>query len=242
MNIKTNEATSFEKVEYILNSLAKGIQRNKLAKELGYTNPKSLDIYMRRKGFLFDRYNENYTPIKTSEIKDSKTFDDNKRIKDILILFSRGDNDSRKISELTGFNNHIELAEFMKKHNYNWNEEYGNYVKILDKIDINDSENNSMDMSEFFMYLPLLRQLNKNKTKLIKFLDSQSDGTAIPDYSILGTPTFTTISINENLNNLVKQFSAHEQINSHKIFEIAVIDFLRNYGFDNEVNGILETK
>lgn len=46
----------------ILRGLAEGKSRDELAAEFGYKNYKSLDIYMRRKNFIWDRVKQTYVP------------------------------------------------------------------------------------------------------------------------------------------------------------------------------------
>ncbi|WP_198430812.1 hypothetical protein, partial [Rhodococcus rhodochrous] len=51
-----------ERANAILRGLVEGKTRDELAKELGYKNYKTLDIYMRRKNFKWDRDKQNYVP------------------------------------------------------------------------------------------------------------------------------------------------------------------------------------
>jgi hypothetical protein len=241
LGASTEESVFFQRVEYILDSIEKGIKRDKIALTLGYTNPKSLDIFMRRKGFVYDKGINNYTPVKTSELKDTKTYSEDKRLNSILSLFSREDADSRKVAQLTGFNSHIELAEFMKSNNYDWNEACGNYIRLRNSKNISSEENekNKMELNELHEYIPLLRQLYKDKDKLLRLMASQSDISTIQEYILNGLATFITISINEKLNNLIKQFSTEKVMKTDKILETALIEFLIKYGFDSEVNELL---
>lgn len=51
-----------ERVHHIIKRLAGGMSRESLAVELKYITYKSLDIFMRRKGYRYDSHVKNYVP------------------------------------------------------------------------------------------------------------------------------------------------------------------------------------
>lgn len=224
------ETGYFDKIDYILQSLANRVDRDKIALELGYTNPKSLDIYMRRKGFLYDKSKGNYIPIKAVNITETQTFNTDKRLNTILSLFSNENADPRKIAEITGFESHIELAEYMKTNNFSWNDSFGNYIREINKennhIDvINDA---TLDTSEFFIYLPLLRKLNENKDKLFSMLDSQQNAITLVSAVIEGNTQQIQLSINSNLQATINIHLKQSHLTLDKFFELAVVNYLKN--------------
>jgi len=226
-----------DRIEHILNSLTQGADRTKLANELGYTNPKSLDIFMRRKGFLYDKDRGNYTPIHTSKIKKSTNFSENKRISNILAHFTRESSDPRKIAELTGFSSHVELAEFMKHNGFAWNDKVGNYIKInhheVPEFNIDDSE--VFDISDFYIYLPILKILYDNQEAIMKIIDTQTNTINMSSHTLKGTAELITISINENLNKLITKYSTQNFISLTKLLEAALLEYLLNHNFQNEL-------
>lgn len=164
----------YEKIQHILKALKAGEDRSVLAKSLGYSNPKSLDIYMRRKGFIYDNKAASYIALRSEDLDPSGTFTPDKRLSTILSMFSMENADARKIAEITGFSSHIELAEFMKEKGFSWSEKAGNYTRILTDQATTGYELSepSLDTSEFFIYLPMLRKLYENRDKLYALLDT----------------------------------------------------------------------
>lgn len=231
MNSNQAVTPGFNKVEYILDSLTRGANRNNLAIELGYTNPKSLDIYMRRKGFLFDSSKINYVPVKTAEINESKTFNTGKRLSTILSLFTNEDADPKRIAEMTGFDNHIELAEFMKKNSFAWNDNFGNYTRITK--DENNSPDNidtlTIDSSEFFIYLPLLRKLYEHKDNLYALINPQSDHSHSIDFKVDNSPNSIQISLSKPLTALINDHLVKNNLDLNKFLELAAMQYLNTH-------------
>lgn len=195
---KANPSTDYDKLQLILDALRDGEDRNKLALRLGYSNPKSLDIYMRRKGFHYNSKLKLYQPIPVSrELMDNAAFPHDKRLSTILSLFAKPDPDPRKIAELTGFKSHTELADFLKEHHFVWKESIGNYVRQFSSELAPDDTPSSpeQDGSEFFLYLPLLRKLYENREKLYRLLDAKSSAseTDDPAYEPSGSPMQLTL-------------------------------------------------
>lgn len=226
--IDINENCYIDRTEYIINSLAVGADRKALAHELGYTNPKSLDIFMRRKGFVFDRKTSNYKHLKSTEIDGSKSYSTAMNVRNIISLFSREGADPKQIAALLGFQNHMELAEYMKNNNYAWNDEYSNYIHA-EAAETNTPEavqTDIQDINELLIYVPLLRELYKNRSELINLLDSQKNSIR----NSIVTSNITTNSVKIDLpNKLIDEINKYchcNKISMDKIFELAIIDFL----------------
>jgi hypothetical protein len=221
---------TLNKVQQILAALENKTDRAKLALDLGYTNPKSLDIYMRRKGFLYDSQNATYIPIKPSGLKNSKTFTTDKRIGTILTLFTEEDADPKKIAEITGFESHIELAEFMKSNNFTWNNNVGNYTRPhnLDEPAIDDTTDISVDASEFYIYLPLLRKLQENKDRLYKLISPHSN--LHEENSIIngGFADMLFSLINKDLHPLIENHLSQTHQTLPQFLEQAITQYLKS--------------
>lgn len=220
-----------DKVDYILTTLKTNNNRATLAKELGYTNPKSLDIFMRRKGFLYDTLRKNYIPVKSTELTETTNFGSDKRLRTILSLFTKENPDPKNIAQITGFENHIELAEFMKSNNFTWNDAAGNYIRLQPE-DPSDSSANievPVDASEFYIYLPLLRKLHENKEKLYKLLDYEKSNIHIQDINITETTANFNLSIIESLYQQIQEFQEKSDVPLDKILESAIIEFLEHH-------------
>jgi hypothetical protein len=223
------EANYYDKVNYILQALANQVSRDKIALELGYTNPKSLDIYMRRKGFLYERGMRNYIPIKTSNITESQTFNSDKRLTTILTLFSQENADPRKIAELTGFESHIELAEYMKANKFSCNDSFGNYSKEIDPISnqMYETSDFAHDSNEFLHYLPLLRKLLENKDKLFNLLESQINSLALIELKNEDNMQPIQITINGELQSTINAYLKQNTITMNEFIELAIMNFLK---------------
>lgn len=125
-----------ERVKQILRGLVEGKTRDQLAEELGHSSYKTLDIYMKRKNFKWDRDKKNYVPaysrldrhdIGVSSVSTSK-------VATIISLFQKEGADAKTIAKRLGFADHRELATYMKMRGYQWSSEKGNYFKMYGEI------------------------------------------------------------------------------------------------------------
>ena len=57
-----NEPIYDDKVKNVIRLLTEGVNREEIAKQMGYSNYKSLDMYVRRRNFHWDSDNQNYVP------------------------------------------------------------------------------------------------------------------------------------------------------------------------------------
>jgi hypothetical protein len=91
--------------------------REEAAKELNYKNWKSLDMYMRRKNFVYDRKQGQYIPAQKRDKKDKKAYRHSAPDKVLRIIdaFDGENPDPKGIAQKEGFENHREMAEYMKQ-------------------------------------------------------------------------------------------------------------------------------
>lgn len=186
---------------------------------------------MRRKGFLFDSACKNYVPVKASEIANTKTFSTQKRLSIILSLFAEDNPDPKKIAEITGFESHIELAEFMKSNDYAWNDRFGNYIKTHSKNNSVNSDPNDadQDITEIYMYLPLLRKLFDHKDKLYSLITSQNDH--IAQFIALNDTTTNkdTYQLNNSFKTLINEFIKKHHLTLPELFELAITEYINKH-------------
>lgn len=155
-----------KKVNITLEELENGTTRDELAKMFDYSSWKSLDTYMRRKGFRYEAEIENYVPYndgnkkainnkedcveenenkkeknnKSEKPEDNKICDEkcqNNLEDKIICLFADGEMEPLEIAIEAGFEDHRDMAAYMADRGYKWNGEEENYFKDYE----NESEN-----------------------------------------------------------------------------------------------------
>ncbi|MGD8190310.1 hypothetical protein ACQCN2_10040 [Brevibacillus ginsengisoli] len=129
-----------ERVNEILRGMAEGKSRDDLAVELGYKNYKTLDIYMRRKNFSWDRERQKYIPtysrLDKKDIEISLT--SSSKVATVISLFKKEGADAKVIAKRLGFANHRDMANYMKSKGYKWSSEERNYLKEYGQIQDED--------------------------------------------------------------------------------------------------------
>ncbi len=91
----------------------------------------------------------------------------------------------------------------------------------------------------FVKLIPMLEMIEKNYDKIAERLSINSSNT-IPRYIVGGVTITKSICMSYPLAELVKEFSIEKNISQREIFEVAIIEFLRKYGFENEINSLFE--
>ena len=146
---RTHQNQSYDdRVKATIKGLSAGKSRNDLAKKFGLSSWKSLDIYMRRKGFTWDSEMSNYVPSTVKGDKKDMEMPSSIPVKaqEVIELFSRyGDEaDPRAIAKKLGFSNHREVAEYMEAKGFTWDSDKGNYVlpeKLTKKASVPSEHN-----------------------------------------------------------------------------------------------------
>ena len=235
-----------ERVHEILTRLMKGEEREDIAKSLGQKTYKSLDMYMRRKGYRYDSRIKNYVV----NVEPSESISDGSKTSKIVKLLEEYADDPAMVCLKVGFKNMEELAAYMTSKSYKWNPSLQNYEKQSNHVSL---EENVMDhpqestvttnhhqlSSEYEDYLPLLRMLQKNEDRLIELLMPYGRGATIPRYTIKGIAKTKTVQMIHTLGDLVTEFSMEKNVPQRDIFEVALIDFFRKYGFEKEIERVL---
>lgn len=241
-----------EKLIFIQKSLKGGLSREEIASILGYKNWKSLDIYMRRQGMKWDSKRNTY--YYTSESSDGPyeiTDLSNPKVSMIISKFNQKNAEPRDIARETGFKDHREMASYMAARGYTWSNEVKNYVKnpsenkyieketlqsIPDDIEIDTSQNSSRSLEK---YIPLFEILLKHKERLLNLLIPTSSPGTIPRYTVPGVTRTKSFYMSDSVSNLISEFSKRNNISQKEVIEAAVIEFLKKYSFEKEVNEML---
>lgn len=242
----------------ILKELMEGLTREDIARKLGHKSYKAIDMYMRRRNYYWDADKQIYTV----NLKKHDTAEDTNSAKTtrIISLFEQGF-EPLEIAKKTGFKDHRAMALYMKNKGYIWSTDINNYIlkkgiQIPEeaKTDYENTEcknsqaeyaedhaalhiNQSDDIDQIKNLLPLLKMINKNKEKLADLL-AINDNSTIPRYVIGGVTITKSLCMSHSLSELVKEFSSEKNISQREIFEVAIIEFLRKYGYENEINAL----
>jgi hypothetical protein len=145
----------------------------------------------------------------------------------------------------------------MKSKGYIWSSEKNNYIlkkgiitgeenepeesNLQEDNEVNNSDPNSTDLinqfQRFSKLIPMLELIEKNSDKIADVLSINTQKT-IPRYIIGGITITKSLCMSYPLSELVKEFSIEKNISQKEIFEVAIIEFLKKYGFENEVNSL----
>lgn len=257
-------ADEAEKVDYddrfILKKLLSGKTREQIALELHHKSYRTIDMYMRRRGYIWDTNKQIYI-IKSKN--DSKLNIEDEmpttKIQRIINLFNEG-LDPINVAKKVGMKDHRTMAMYMKSKGYIWSSEKNNYIlekglvtqeenkpeglnNLPEKIEASNENSNNVDavsqFQRFSKLIPMLEMIEKNSDKIADFLSINPQKT-IPRYIIGGITITKSLCMSYPLSELVKEFSIEKNISQKEIFEVAIIEFLKKYGFENEVNSLFE--
>ncbi|MEK4530528.1 hypothetical protein [Solibacillus sp. FSL K6-1554] len=238
-----------ERVQLIITELMKGKSRDEVAASLEHKSYKSLDVYMRRRGYRYDNKSQNYIadvgnePIEISSSKSSR----------VIQLLSEYPDQLELVCRKSNFKDMNELAAYMTSKNYKWNSEQQNYVKMtVITVDGEDnslvesepliSDNKLMQQSDFAEFLPILNMLRSNEDRLVELLMPYGKGATLPRFTIEGIPKSKTVQMVHTLGDLVTEYSNEKNISQRDIFEVALIEFFSKYGYEKEVERLLAVK
>lgn len=248
--------------KYILKNLLSGKTRDEIAKELNHKNFRTIDMYMRRRGYIWSSERQLYI-LKDNNINNNGQIFSNSRVHKIIDLFSKG-MDPNEIAKLVSMKDHRAIAEYMKSKGYIWSTQLQNYALkkgevssvinnseslnvSMDYEDDRDSINTSIDdfsnkddlSSKLKNLIPMLEMIEKNKDKLFDLLGTRQNDT-IPRYVVGGVTITKSLCMSYPLAELIKEFSKEKNLSQKEIFEVALIEFLKKYGYEHEVNSLFK--
>ena len=264
MDKETMEPIYDQRVNDTLAGLLSGETREALAESFNLANWKSLDIYMRRKGFVWDSHNQTYIPATTRVDTILEELDTGNPVKADMIIrrFEEmgDDSDPRAIATEFGFSDHRAMGEYMESKQLFWDSETNNYDVMFGgdtndpMAEMGDLDNTTLPpvkknqskssmftddgLAELEVYLPLLEMLLQNKDRLITLLMPQSDGT-VPKYAVPGTTKTQSIYMSELLGRLMKEFCESKNLKQRDVVEGALVEYFKRYGYQREVDKLL---
>lgn len=242
-----------DRVQEVLTGLSSGKTRDELAIEFKHSTYKTLDIYMRRKGFTWDADNQNYT-FKQGETPSPFIHVDTTKTSRILQLLKDNAGNAKVVATQLGFSDHKELATYMLRQGYYWDSEENTYVKkvqiepiinpptVVEEEDEQNAElvGTTEEMHLLAEYLPLLKMLKQNETKLVDILKPYGALGSIPRYMIPGICKTKTVQMVHSLDKMVVEFANEKNMTQRDVFEVALIDFFKNYGYQQQMEQLLK--
>jgi hypothetical protein len=255
-----------EKVNYILTALKNGKSREEIADDLNYSSYKSMDMYIRRKNFLWDADRGTYVPKADDPGFENKKLTGISSKADLIIsLFADEGSDPKTVARKVGFNDHKDLADFMKRQNYIWATEERNYVHQSEMEEEGEEESEKLppetagkDLAaeirkqverqvnvaeRLAKFTPVMEFLEENMDSLQELLVKTDDGEdnegEIPKFAVPGTTKTKSVYMADRLAELVTEFSKVRNVSQRDIFEAAVIEYLRKYGYRDAVDSLL---
>lgn len=257
--------------KYILKSLMEGKSRDTIALSLNHKNYRTLDMYMRRRGYIWDSIRQTY--ILKNDFSSNNSFSDSisGKVQRIIGLFNSG-LEPIEVAKKAGMPDHRSMAAYMKSKGYIWSTEKQNYVLLkgeqnkteseifksttynpdlmedIDLIDSKDIVNHNTSISNVSSphigrlenLIPMLEMIDKNKDRLAELLSVNSSST-IPRYIVGGITITKSLCMSHSLAELIKEFSKEKNISQREIFEVAIIEFFKKYGYDKEINALFSS-
>ena len=240
-----------KKIECINALAASGKSRNEIAEALGYKDYRGLYAFMNRQGLEWNPHENLYV------IKGSRTAGASQetaaihaetpsgKVGNILIMFNKG-LEGKDIAQKLRFGSHQEMADFMKGKGYVWDNKRQNYIKNANIPRFSGMVAESEPVyavtpnSEMTAYNDILSLLSANKDKLIEILKpSTAAQQKIPRYCLPGRTIPKSLSMASPLERLIKEFSEENNLSQKEIIEVAVVEFLKKYGYEEQVKTIL---
>jgi hypothetical protein len=241
-------STNAEKAEYVVRSIDSGKDADTVARELGYKHARSLDVFMRREGYYKEKGRNNYVPksVKREDGAPTKANPSAKALT-VMALYKDKQLTPKEIAREVGFENLREMADYMKSKGFVWDTGRSNYVPekviaseepVLNGITEEITISESVEVHAIKDYLLLLQYLESRKEKLVQLLESDISGN-LPRYVVPGVFITKSVHMSNQLDQMIRDYSAENNMSQRDIFEIALIDFFKKYGYRREVEVLL---
>lgn len=163
---------SDQRIDGILDDLKNGKTREQIAEKMGYKNYRSLDMFMRRNGYSWNKKCYFIRVSKPVEV----LMDDvipSTEVARILSLFANGE-DARSVAALMGYKDHYTLADYMSHRGYKWVD--GAYIYSANTVsldvdnDINESESKFISDGEPLSEASIIKWLSHHRCDLESLL------------------------------------------------------------------------
>lgn len=251
-------------IENIQMMLATGKSRPEVAKSLGYKDVTALYHFASRHKLKWNNEKNNYdaTGNDGKPIEAVKTPEDKPtgKVANIIAMFEQGMS-GKEIAKKLKFPSHQALADYMKSNGYRWNDHKQNYMLLPQKIEdaTDDKKEKAIDKGGGNKkaavkaepktdniniinenHIRLLNLILAHEDKLKSLLIDEESPETMGRYRLVGGCITKTVGMNENLEHLVKEYSKEYDIRQQDIFQTALIEFLKKYGYADEVKANLK--
>jgi hypothetical protein len=155
----------------------------------------------------------------------------------IIALFQQNMG-AKEVATRLHFVDHRQMANYMKNRGYVWNSEKRNYEF---KVETNSQSSNisNVEVSCGDSVTEVMTFLKAHKEVLMEIFSIHSPIPQMPRYVIPGVYTTKSVYMNHNFDQLARQFSEEKNISQRDIFEIALIDFFKKYGYHEKVKALI---
>lgn len=228
------------KIKETLAMLAQGKSKEYIVTHFGNKNWSSVDVYFRRRGFRWN--GTTFEPVAETSLSaaEEAKFIQTKAAQ-IVRQLSVKHADIRQIAIKNGFPNVEELSEYMKSQGYVWDSTMKNYT--YDETSVQKAASSSSNLSinkeeGLENYQHLLDYLLTKKERLFELLEIENNGT-LPRYKFKGAKANKTLGIPTSVQTLLNDFSKEFNVTQRDIIEIALAEFFKKYGYEEQLNQVL---
>ncbi len=234
-----------EKLRILLDAVNAGESREVVATRFGYLNVKSLDSFLRRRDYIWDRYQQRYvekpSPSETSPTLSPPIPD---QVARILGLWEKPEADAKTIAKQVGFENHREMAKYMAAHGYEWSSEVKTYVPTsTSSVEVSHEKVASISMpteEAWQSYGVLLSWLSQRQDALQSLLSLADDPQFLPRYVVPGVQVTKSVHMSHLLDQLARDYSREKHVSQREIFEVALTEFFQRHGYHDEIKRLFK--
>jgi hypothetical protein len=255
MTMSMNEQMVDDKVHTILSRVAEGKLKREIAKELGYKSYVPMDRYMQKKNYEWNKVLNYYVPVSEGSNNEHEVQYPVARVAMILNMMKKG-MDPKEIANHLRFDSHRDMAQYLLSKGYVWDETEGTYIYCGQSSSETEEESKQEELHEnrvkdngtqvkggmssyIERYIPLFEFLDKHQDTLEALLSSHSKVGRIPRYVMPGVHITKSVHMIYGLDQLVREFSQEKNITQSDMFEVALVEFFKKYGYHKEIDTLL---
>ncbi|MEK4023647.1 hypothetical protein [Sporosarcina sp. FSL W7-1283] len=202
-----------ERAAEVITEISNGTTKDELSERYEYSDYRSLDTFMRRRGYSWDKAIGNYVKREVITEVIEKVEVHSGKVKQIIDLFESG-MDAKEVAKQLYFPSHGALADYMTSKGYVWSG--SNYER----------ETGIQQNGE------LVKEMTGS------YLANGGIVEKIPRYLVPGILAPKNLNISHLLNQMLIDFSRQYNIRQREIFEAALIEFLQKYGYAHEIKAL----
>lgn len=247
-----------KKQEYIINLASLGKSNKEIAQELGYKDVSNLYTFMRRRGMGWNAKKGLFI-VKGEKAEEPEAIEEKPsgKVGSIISMFEKK-MDGREIANSLRFGSYQEMADYMKSKGYVWDNKKHNYIRVVveveaeqinknsehkehsSQIDTSNHSNTAIQCNCMDKYADILKLLDAKKDRINELLKvKEEENCNIPRYTLTGYTAPKSLSMISTLERLITEFSRDKNISQKEIIEVAVVEFLKKYGYVSQVKAVL---